>query len=312
MTFSISFWIGFLVFVLVALAIDLGVFNKRDSVISFKKASMLTTLWLVLAMVFCFFIYTVSDSDKALEFITGYIVELSLSMDNVFVFVLIFSYFQIPAKYQHRVLFWGIIGAVIMRFIMITGGVYLFAKFDWLFVIFGLFLIYTGYKIAFAQEKDDEVSDQKNGVIKFLQKFMRVKNELVGHDFFIKEKGKLVATRLFVALVIIEKTDLIFALDSIPAIIAITQDPFIVFTSNIFAILGLRAMYFMLASMIHKFAYLKYGISVILIFVGCKMLSTIADIHIPTVFSLGFIISILAGSILYSLKKSKHIKGQKN
>lgn len=303
MTFPISFWVGFLVFVLVALALDLGVFNKRDSAIGFKKASLLTLMWFCLASIFYGFILYVSNSQKALEFITGYIVELSLSMDNVFVFVLIFSYFKIPQKYQHRVLFWGIIGAVVMRFIMITSGVYLFSKFEWLFFIFGLFLIYTGYKIAFAQQGEDEVSGQKNGIIKFLQKFVRISNKLEGNKFFVGNKGKIVCTPLFVVLVLVEKTDLIFALDSIPAIIAITQDPFIVFTSNIFAILGLRAMYFMLASMIHKFAYLKYGISVILIFVGCKMIATMADMHIPTLFSLGFIVSVLSGSIVYSLIK---------
>jgi tellurite resistance protein TerC len=302
MVFPLSFWLGFLAFVLFALAIDLGLLNHRDEAISFKKASALTCLWFVLASLFCVFIYNKAGSDSALEFITGYIVELSLSMDNVFVFILIFNYFKVPVKYQHRVLFWGILGAIIMRFIMIMAGVYIFNKFGWLFILFGLFLIYTGYKIAFTEEKDGDVKDQQNGAIKFLQRFMRVSHDFDGHNFTTRVKNKLYFTPLFVVLLLIEKTDLIFALDSIPAILAITQEPFIVFTSNIFAILGLRAMYFMLASVIHKFAYLKYGISIILIFVGCKMLATIADVHVPTVFSLGFIIVSLAGSILYSLK----------
>ena len=307
MTFSLTYWLGFLGFVLVALALDLGVFHKRDKALTFKDAATMSTAWFILAMIFCLIIRLNADSEKALEFLTGYIVELSLSMDNVFVFVLIFGYFKIPMQYQHRVLFWGIIGAIVMRFAMITGGVYIFKQFEWVFYIFGAFLIYTGYKIAFSQEKKEEVGDQKNSMITFLSKFFRITPKLEGNKFWVKVKGKWACTPLFVVLLLVEKTDLIFALDSIPAIIAITQDPFIVFTSNIFAILGLRSLYFLLASVIHKFSYLKYGIAIILIFVGFKMLGTMASIHIPVLYSLAFIISVLGGSIWFSLWKNKQI-----
>ncbi len=305
MTFPLTYWFGFLGFVLFALAVDLGVFHKRDKVVSFKDASIMSTVWFVFAMIFCFIIYKDSGSQKSLEFLTGYIVELSLSMDNVFVFVLIFGYFKVPAVYQHRVLFWGIIGAIVMRFIMITGGVYIFSKFEWVFYFFGAFLIYTGFKIAVSQEKKEEVSEQKNSMITFLSKFMRITPHFEGHNFWVKVKGKWACTPLFVVLLLVEKTDLIFALDSIPAIIAITQDPFIVFTSNIFAILGLRSLYFMLASAIHKFSHLKYGIAVILMFVGFKMLASMQGIHIPTTYSLAVIVLVLASSIMFSLWKNK-------
>jgi tellurite resistance protein TerC len=307
MTFSLAYWIGFLSFVLIALALDLGVFHKRDKALTFKDAATMSTVWFTLAMIFCVFIRLNTNSQTALEFLTGYIVELSLSMDNVFVFVLIFGYFKIPVKYQHRVLFWGIIGAIVMRFAMITGGIYLFKRFEWIFYIFGAFLIYTGYKIAFSQEKKEEVGEQKNAMISFLSKFFRITPQLEGNKFWVKVKGKWACTPLFIVLLLVEKTDLIFALDSIPAIIAITQDPFIVFTSNIFAILGLRSLYFLLASVIHKFSYLKYGIAIILMFVGFKMLGTVADIHIPVIYSLTFIVLVLSGSIWFSLWKNKQI-----
>lgn len=305
MTFPLTYWLGFLSFVLLALAVDLGVFHKRDKVVSFKDASIMSTVWFTFAMIFCFIIYKDSGSQKSLEFLTGYIVELSLSMDNVFVFVLIFGYFKVPAIYQHRVLFWGIIGAIVMRFIMITGGIYIFSKFEWVFYIFGAFLIYTGFKIAVTQEKKEEVSEQKNAMINFLSKFFRITPNFEGHNFWVKVKGKWACTPLFVVLLLVEKTDLVFALDSIPAILAITQDPFIVFTSNIFAILGLRSLYFMLASAIHKFAHLKYGIAIILMFVGFKMLASMQDIHIPTAYSLTVIVLVLASSIMFSLWKNK-------
>ncbi len=306
MTFPLTYWFGFLGFVLFALALDLGVFHKRDKAVTFKDATIMSTVWFTFAMIFCLLIKLNSDSQKALEFLTGYIVELSLSMDNVFVFVLIFSYFKVPAIYQHRVLFWGIIGAIVMRFAMITGGVYIFGKFEWIFYIFGAFLIYTGFKIAVSQEKKEEVSEQKNAMISFVGKFVRVTPNFEGHNFWVKVKGKWACTPLFVVLLLVEKTDLIFALDSIPAIIAITQDPFIVFTSNIFAILGLRSLYFMLASAIHKFSHLKYGIAVVLMFVGFKMLATMQNIHIPVSYSLTFIILVLSSAIMFSLWRNKN------
>lgn len=303
--FSIYFWIAFLVFVLIALAIDLGVLHKKETTISFKDASLMTTIWAILAMIFCGLIYFYAGFDKAAEFLTGYIVELSLSMDNVFVFIVIFSYFNVPAKYQHRVLFWGIIGAIVMRFIMITGGIYLFSAFDWLFYIFGAFLIFTGIKIAITKQETDEVRTDKNNFINFIKKFMPVSNTLDGHNFFTRVNGKLLATPLFVVLLLVEKTDLIFALDSIPAIIAITQDPFIVFTSNIFAILGLRSLYFLLSDLLDRFTYLKYGIAVVLIFIGCKMILAMRDFHIPTLASLLVILLTLGSSMLYSLWVTK-------
>lgn len=299
--FGIAFWVAFFVFVIVALAIDLGVLHKRDSVISFKDASKMTTIWVVLAMLFCTMIYFYAGFQKSIEFLTGYIVELSLSMDNVFVFIMIFTYFKIPAKYQHRVLFWGIIGAVIMRFIMITGGIYMFEKFDWLFYIFGAFLIYTGFKIAITKHETDEVRTDKNNFLNFVRKFMPVTESLDGHNFFTKVKGRVLATPLFIVLLLIEKTDLIFALDSIPAIIAITNDPFIVFTSNIFAIMGLRSLYFLLSNLLDKFSCLKYGIAIVLIFIGFKMILAMRGFHIPTFASLMVIVSVLGTSMLYSL-----------
>jgi tellurite resistance protein TerC len=308
MLFPASFWIGFLVFIFIALAMDLGVFNKKDTPISFKKAGLMTAFWFALSMLFCAFVYTQSDSTTALQYLAGYIVELSLSMDNVFVFIMIFAYFKIPAQFQHRVLFWGILGAIIMRFIMITGGIYLFNKFDWLFVIFGLFLIYTGYKIAVTDHENDDVKGQKNGMMKFLQKFFRVTDKLHGNKFWVKVSNKWSATPLFVVLIMIEKTDLIFALDSIPAVIAITREPFIVFTSNIFAILGLRSMYFLLASIMDMFAYLKYGISIILMFVGCKMLAAFYGLHMPIAISLFVIVSVLSGSIILSVIRAPQKK----
>ncbi len=307
MTFPLTYWFGFILFVFLALAVDLGVFHKRDKALSFKDAAVMTTVWVVLAMLFALMIHVQFSAEKSIEFLTGYIIELSLSMDNVFVFVLIFGYFKIPMQYQHRVLFWGIIGAIVMRFIMITGGVYIFSQFKWIFYGFGAFLIYTGFKIAFAQEKKEEVSEDKNGMLNFLRKFFRVTKELEGNKFWVKVNDKWACTPLFVVLLLVEKTDLIFALDSIPAILAITQDPFIVFTSNIFAILGLRSMYFLLASMIHKFSYLKYGIAIILAFVGFKMIAMMQGIHIETVFSLLFIVTVLGSSIIFSLWKNKHI-----
>ncbi|MFI4983951.1 MAG: TerC family protein [Rickettsiales bacterium] len=302
--FSIYFWIGFLLFMVLALALDLGVLNKKNKNISFKGAAKMTAIWFMLAMLFCSIIYAHAGLEKSVEFLTGYIVELSLSMDNVFVFIVIFSYFKIPAKYQHRVLFWGIIGAIIMRFIMITGGIYLFSAFNWLFYIFGAFLIFTGIKIAITKEEASAPND-KNAVMNLVKKFIPVSSVFDGNKFFTRIKGKLLATPLFVVLLLIEKTDLIFALDSIPAIIAITSDPFIVFTSNIFAIMGLRSLYFLLSDLLDRFAHLKYGIAIVLIFIGCKMILAMLHYHISTPVSLLVILICLGSSMAYSLRVTR-------
>jgi len=305
MSFPIPLWIGFFIFIACALVADLGFFNKGDKDLGFKSALNMTMIWVLLASIFCSLIYFYSDKQKALEFITGYIVELSLSMDNVFVFTLIFSYFRIPREFQHRVLFYGIIGAIFMRLFMISGGILLIDHFEWVFYIFGLILIYSAFKIAVSKDNNDSVSNENVKFIKFIKKFLPVTSELHGHNFTVKKDNKLYYTPLFVVLLIVEKTDLVFAVDSIPAILAITQDTFIVFTSNIFAILGLRSLYFLLVNLMHKFVYLKYGIAVILGFVGLKMLFVHEGNVIPVQFSLLFIVSILISSIILSLVRTK-------
>lgn len=305
MSFPISFWVGFFIFIVCALVADLGFLNKKDKEMSFRSALNMTIIWVLLASIFCSLIYFYSDKQKAMEFITGYIVELSLSMDNVFVFTLIFSYFKISREYQHRVLFYGIVGAIFMRLFMITGGILLVDYFEWVFYIFGLILIYSAFKIALSKDTTESVSSENVKFIEFMKKFLPITDKLHGHDFTVKIGKKLHYTPLFVVLLIVEKTDLIFAIDSIPAILAITQDTFIVFTSNIFAILGLRSLYFLLVNLMHKFVYLKYGIAVILGFVGLKMLFAVGDSHIPVQFSLLFIVSILVTSIILSWIRTK-------
>lgn len=295
---DLSFWIGFNVFVLLMLALDLGVFNRKAHLISIKEALIWTGVWIILAMCFNALIYYWQGETKALEFFTGYVVEKSLSVDNIFVIVLIFSYFKTPAIHQHKILFWGIIGALIMRAIFIFAGVAILEKFHWMIYLFGALLIYTGYKM-FVQ-KDKTIEPEKNPVIKFFRRIMPFTNELHHGDFFIKQNGKRFATPLFLVLIVVETTDLIFAVDSIPAILAITQDEFIVYTSNVFAILGLRSLYFALAGMMDKFRYLSKGLAVILIFVGLKM--AMVDFYkIPIVIALLVIVVVLIISIIASL-----------
>jgi tellurite resistance protein TerC len=312
MEVNATFWIGFNVFVLLMLALDLGVFNRKAHVVSVKEALSWTGVWISLALIFNGLIYYWFGEPKAIEFLTGYLIEKSLSIDNIFVFVLVFGYFQIPAIYQHKILFWGIIGALIMRVIFIFAGVALIEKFHWTIYIFGLFLIYTGYKMF--TEKDTKMEPEKNPVIKFFRRIMPVTDQLHGDKFFVKLDGKKYATPLFLVLILIETTDLIFAVDSIPAILAITQDQFIVYTSNVFAILGLRSMYFALAHVVDRFVYLSYGLAIILVFVGTKML--IIDIFkIPTFIPLLVIALILTGSIVLSFMKTRKdnkIRGQES
>ncbi|MGV3589855.1 MAG: TerC family protein [Adhaeribacter sp.] len=295
------FWIGFNVFVLLMLALDLGVFNRKAHVVSVKEALTWSGVWICLSLVFNGLIYYWFGESKAVEFLTGYVLEKTLSVDNIFVFVLIFKYFQIPSIYQHKILFWGILGALLMRVLFIFAGVALIEKFHWTIYIFGAFLIYTGYKMFSDQGK--EIDPESNPVIKFFRKIMPVTNQLEGDKFFVKQAGKVYATPLFLVLVLIEATDLIFAVDSIPAILAITQDQFIVYTSNVFAILGLRSLYFALAHVIHRFVYLSTGLAVILVFVGFKMVM-IDIFKIPTFISLIVIGLIITISIVFSLIKT--------
>ncbi|GIU81740.1 MAG: TerC family protein [Acidobacteria bacterium] len=302
------FYLGFTFFVLLMLALDLGVFHREAHEVSFKEATIWSIVWVLLAMLFNLILYFYSSAkfghavgkEISLEFLAGYIVEKSLSVDNIFVFVVVFSYFAIPAKYQHRVLFYGIIGALVFRAIFIAAGAWLM-QFHWVAYIFGAFLIVTGIKLIFSPEK--EIHPEKNPVIRLFKKFVPVTAEFRGQNFFVREGNKIFATPLFIALLFLEMTDVIFAVDSVPAIFALTKEPMIVFTSNIFAILGLRAMYFMLAGMIDRFHYLKYGLAVVLVFVGLKMiwLNDAFGGKFPITWSLGFIASVLMLSVLISL-----------
>ena len=295
----IIFWMLFNAFVLLMLALDLGVFHRKAHEVSLKEALTWTFIWIFLSMVFNTIIYYWKGREQALEFFTGYLVEKALSVDNIFVFIMIFTYFQIPSKYQHKVLFWGILGALLMRVIFIFAGVALIEKFHFTIYIFGTLLIYTGYKMF--NHNNAKIEPDKNPLIRFFKKFMPVTTHLQEDKFFTRLNGRRYATPLFLVLILIETTDLIFAVDSIPAILAITQDQFIVYTSNVFAILGLRSLYFALAGVVHRFWLLSFGLAIVLVFVGIKML--LIDLYkIPIEWSLIFIAIIISGSILLSLK----------
>ncbi len=293
-----TLWIGFNLFVLLMLVLDLGVFHRKSKEIKVKEALIWTCVWVTMAFLFNVFVYYNFGEEKAFEFFTGYLIEKSLSVDNIFVIILIFSYFNVPSAYQHKVLFWGILGALVMRVCFILAGVELIHKFHWLIYIFGGFLIYTGIRIL--TQGDLKLDPEKNPVVKFVRKIFRVTPDFEGDKFFVRRDNLLWATPLFVVVVMIEVTDLIFAVDSIPAILAISEDSFIVYTSNVFAILGLRSLYFALAGIEKYFVYLKYGLSAILIFVGTKM--CIADFYkVPIEISLAFIILTLSLAVLASL-----------
>ena len=295
-------WIVFNIFVLGMLTLDLGVFHRKAHAVSLKEAGIWSCIWIGLALVFNFGIYSVWGEEKALEFLTGYIIEKSLSVDNLFVFLMIFQYFNTPAEYQHRILFWGIVGALIMRAIFIVTGSALLANFHWMIYVFGGFLIVTGIKMFL--QGDDKIEPEKNPVVRMFQRLMPVTHRYHGQDFFVSRDGKRHATLMMVVLIVVETTDVIFAVDSIPAIFAITTDPFIVYTSNVFAILGLRALYFMLAGVMEMFVYLKVGLSVVLVFVGVKMM--LVDVYkIPIGASLGVIGGILLLSVLASLMSQR-------
>lgn len=291
-------WIGFNVFVLAMLALDLGVFHRKAHEVHFKEAILWSAVWILLAGIFNLGIYYWKGEQVALQFLTGYVIEKSLSVDNIFVFLMIFAYFKVPNKYQHEVLFWGILGALAFRAIFIALGVVLIEKFHWMIYVFGAFLILTGIKMAL--EKDKEVHPEKNPVLKLFKKVMPVTPGYVDGHFFVKQAGRWFATPLFVVLLIIETTDIIFAVDSIPAILAVTSDPFIVYSSNVFAILGLRALFFALAGFMKLFHHLHYGLSFVLVFVGGKMLLS-EYFKVPIVLSLCVILGALALSIIASL-----------
>jgi len=295
---TIYVWIGFLAFVLLMLALDLGVFHRKSHEVKIKEALIWSAVWISMAMVFNYGIYVYMGEVKAMEFLTGYVIEKSLSIDNLFVFIMIFSYFNVDKKYQHKILFWGIIGALIMRSIFIFAGVALINKFHWIIYIFGAFLVFTGVKMLF--QKDEKMDPNKNPLVRLFKRFYPVTDTMHGDRFFVKINAKTFATPLFVVLLLVEFTDLIFAVDSIPAIMAITSDPFIIFTSNVFAILGLRALYFALAGITQYFHYIKYGLSAILVFVGVKMV--MVDFYkIPVLISLFTILGILVISVVASL-----------
>ncbi len=295
-------WIAFNGFVLIMLALDLGVFHRTAHVIKVKEAMGWSFFWISLALIFNVIIYFWLGEIKAWEFLTGYVIEKSLSVDNIFVIVMIFSFFHVPPMHQHRVLFWGILGALVMRAIFIAAGVTLIEKFHWMIYIFGAFLIITGIKMAFQDEKP--INPEQNILIRLFRKFFPVSPEFDGGKFFTKIAGKTMATPMFIVLLVVEATDLLFAVDSIPAVLAVTSDPFIVYTSNVFAILGLRSLYFAVAEVITMFVYLKYGLSAVLTFVGIKMV--IADIYkIPIEVSLLVIISLLGISVMLSILSRK-------
>ena len=292
-------WIAFNLFILFLLALDLGVFHRKSHAVSTKEAALWTVAWISIALLFNAGVYYFAGHDAGLQFLTGYLLEKSLSVDNIFVFVLLFNLFAVPPLYQHRLLFWGVLGALIMRGALIGVGAYLISQFHWILYLFGLFLVFTGIKLFF-QKEDVTIEPEKNLLVRVLRRFIPVTSGYRGDKFFVREAGKLAATPLFVVLLIVETTDLLFAFDSIPAIFAITQDPFIVYTSNVFAILGLRSLYFLLASVMDKFRFLKLGLSGILVFIGVKML--LMDIyHIPIGLSLAVIAAVLTISVLASL-----------
>jgi len=289
-------WILFNVFVLLMLAIDLGIFHRQSKKVRVKEALIWSAVWITLALVFNAWIWYSMGEKPALEFLTGYLVEKSLSVDNIFVFVLLFSFFKVPDEYRHRVLFWGVIGALILRAIFIAIGAVLIAKFHWIIYLFGVFLVFTGFKMF--KKSAADMHPEENPLVRWFIKRGKVTNEYHGKKFFVNIDGKKLATPLFLCLLSIEFTDLVFAVDSIPAIFAITNDPFIVYTSNVFAILGLRSLYFALEGIITKFPYLRYGLAIILIFIGFKML--LIDVYkIPVVVSLGFIAIVITLSVMW-------------
>jgi tellurite resistance protein TerC len=299
---SLWLWVGFNAFILAMLALDLGVFHRKSHEVSVKEATIWSGVWIALALTFNAGIWFFRGAEPGIQFLTGYLIEKSLSVDNIFVIALIFGFFAVPKAYQHRVLFWGILGALVMRAVFILAGAALLARFHWIIYIFGAFLLFTGIKMAL--HRNEEMHPEHNPVLKLVRRLVPVTNDYHKGHFFARHAGKLMATPLFLVLVLVETTDLIFAVDSIPAIFAVTEDPFLVYTSNIFAILGLRSLYFVLAGVMDKFVYLKLGLSAILVFVGAKMLLT--EVYkIPATVSLLVVVSMLAITIVASMRKNR-------
>ncbi|MBX4172614.1 TerC family protein [Weissella viridescens] len=314
MEVSIGYWIGFFVFVMIMLALDLGVFHKTDEEPSVKSSLLWSAFWIGLAFVFAGGVWYFGGKAPAVDFITAYLLEKSLSIDNLFIFILVFSYFKIAPKYQHRILFWGVFGALVMRVIFIFGGAALLHRFEWLMYIFGAFLVYTGIKMFFEKDGDQDLND--SGMIKLFRKFLPIKEDVVEPHFLVKDNGKVYATQFLLALLFIEASDLLFAVDSIPAVLAVTQDTFIVVTSNIFAIMGLRSLYFALASILPMFRYIKYALAGILAFIGVKMIVNEvskmmgSSFQISNVLSLAVIVGSLAIAIVASIIVSRREEKQ--
>lgn len=297
---KVILWAGFNLLVLAMLALDLGVFHRKDHKISVKEGLVWSLIWVIVALIFNVFIYYWRGYEAGVQFFTGYLIERSLSIDNIFVFLLIFTFFRVPTQYQYKVLFWGILGALALRGLFIALGIILISMFHWVIYLFGAFLVFTGIKMGIAE--DQEIEPERNPVLRFIRRYIPISKDYVNGHFFTRINGRLVGTPLFIVLVVVESTDVVFAVDSIPAIFAITLDPFIVYTSNVFAILGLRALYFAIAGLMDMFHYLKYGLSAILTFVGIKMLIS-GFYKIPDLMALGIIGGLLAVSILLSILK---------
>jgi TerC family integral membrane protein len=298
----IWFWLAFNLFILSVLALDLGVFNRKSRTVTVREASLWTGVWVSLALGFNGVLFFWKGRQAALEFLAGYLIEESLSVDNVFVIALIFGHFAVPAEYQRRVLFWGILGALVMRLTLILMGAALLHRFHWVIYLFGAFLVYTGFKMLTGGDETVEV--EQNRMVRFFRRLLPITENYEGERFFVRRAGRLFATPLALVLVVVESSDLIFAIDSIPAIFGVTQDPFIVYTSNVFAILGLRSLYFLIAGMISTFRYLKIGLALVLQFVGGKML-IVQWVKIPIGIALGVVVAILASAIFFSIRAAR-------
>lgn len=303
MSHQVWLWTGFNLFVAFLLFVDLKLLHRKSHQVGVKEALWSSAFWISLAFFFCAGVYYFCGHDLAMQFLAGYLIEESLSVDNLFVFIVIFSYFKVPPEYQHRVLFWGILGALVMRAVFILAGVAMLHRFHWIMYVFGAFLIYTAWNLVFGKEK--EIDPEKNVALKLVRRFVPITEGYERDKFFTVRDARLFATPLFVVLVVIEATDVVFAVDSIPAVLSISRDPFIVYTSNIFAVMGLRSLYFALAGLMSMFHYLNYGLGAILAFVGIKML--LSDFyHMPIAVALGFIVVVLFISVIASIVKPKH------
>src|SRR4051794_7269959 len=297
-------WVGFGALILLMLSLDLGLFNRKAHKVSYQESLIWSSVWITLAMIFAGVVFWHEGKQKGTEFLAGYLIELSLSVDNLFVFLLIFSYFKVPAKFQHRVLFWGVMGALFMRLTMIFVGAALINRFHWIIYIFGAFLVYTGIKMF--RDEEIDIQPEQNPLVRLVTRFLPITRHYEEEKFFTKQNGKRAGTLLLLVLMVVEVTDLVFAVDSIPAIFAVTTNTFIVYTSNVFAILGLRSMYFLLAGVVDKFRYLRFGLAIVLTFIGLKMLVGAFGFHISTKISLVFVAVVLAGSVVASLIVAPH------